>query len=79
MIFKNSNLIRRVLFSRLVEYMFQIFVRWALVGQKIKKSPGQKKLVKSNKSISRNFYFDQIPFLQFQKMAKNQFLNWEKV
>ena len=37
-----------------------------------------KKLMKSNKSISRNF-FEQIPFFAISKMAKNQFLNWEKV
>ena len=36
------------------------------------------KKVQSNKSISRNF-FDQIPFFAISKMAKNQFLNWEKV
>ena len=34
--------------------------------------------VQSNKSISRIF-FDQIPFFAISKMAKNQFLNWEKV
>ena len=38
-----------------------------------------KKLLKSNKSISKNFFFDQIPFYAISKMAKNQFLNWEKV
>ena len=37
-----------------------------------------KKLVKSNKSISRKF-FDQIPFFAISNMAKNQFLNWENV
>ena len=55
---------------------------WTLIyertaDQKILKSPGQKKLVKSNKSISRNF-FDQIPFFAISKMAKNEFLNWKK-
>ena len=34
--------------------------------------------MKSNKSISRNL-FDQIPPLAISKMAKNQFLKWEKV
>ena len=38
-----------------------------------------KKLVKSNKSISEIIYFDQILFFAISKMAKNQFLNWEKV
>ena len=37
-----------------------------------------KKLVKSNKSISRKFFY-QNPFFAISKMAKNQFLNWEKV
>ena len=37
-----------------------------------------KKLMKSNKSSSR-FFFDQIPFFAISKMAKKQFLNWEKV
>ena len=34
--------------------------------------------MKSNKSISRKKFFDQIPFFAISKMAKNQFLNWEK-
>ena len=38
-----------------------------------------KKLVKSNKSISRKNFFDQNSFFAISKMAKNQFLNWEKV
>ena len=38
-----------------------------------------KKLVKSNKSISRKNLFDQIPFFAISKMAKNQFLNQERV
>ena len=38
-----------------------------------------KKLLKSNKSISRKKFFDQIPFFAISKMAKIQFLNWEKV
>ena len=46
------------------------------MGQKIKKVEA-KKLVKSNKSISR-FFFDQIPFFAISKMAKNQFLYWKK-
>ena len=46
--------------------------------ENLKKS-GPKKLVKSNKSISRKTFFDQIPFFAISKMAKNQFLNWEKV
>ena len=37
-----------------------------------------KKFVKSNKSISRNF-LDQIPFFAISTMAKNKFLNCEKV
>ena len=38
------------------------------------KTQGQK-LVKSNKSISRNNFFDQILFFAISEMAKNQFLN----
>ena len=34
-----------------------------------------KKLVESNKSISRKKFFDQNPFFAISKMAKNQFLN----
>ena len=49
------------------------------VGQKIKKKSRAKKLVKSKKSISRKCFCDQIPFFAISKMAKNQFLNWEKV
>ena len=49
--------------------------RWA---RKFKKSR-PKKLVKSNKSISRKKFFDQNPFFAFSKMVKNQFLNWEKI
>ena len=46
--------------------------------ENIKKSrPIINKLVKSNKSISRIIFFDQIPFFAIPKMAKKQFLNWE--
>ena len=34
-----------------------------------------KNLVKSNKSISRNNFFDKIPFFAISKMVKNQILN----
>ena len=43
----------------------------ATVGQKIKKSPGQKNIVKSNKSISR-FFCGQIQFFAISKLVKNQ-------
>ena len=43
------------------------------------KSPGQKKIAKSNNSISQKKFFDKNPFFAISKMAKNQFLNWEKV
>ena len=49
---------------------------WHCGPENLKKSR-PKKLVKSNKSISRNF-FDQIQFFAISKMAKNHFLNWEK-
>ena len=42
------------------------------VGHKIKKIPGQK-------SISLNFFGGQIAFFTISKLAKNQFLIWEKV
>ena len=38
-----------------------------------------KKLVKSNKWISQKFFFYQSPLFAISKMAKNPFLNWEKV
>ena len=37
-----------------------------------------KKFVKSNKSQFQEKIFGQIPFSAIAKMAKNQFLNWEK-
>ena len=43
-----------------------------------KKKSRPKKLVKSNKSISRTF-FNQNPFFAMSKMAKNQFLNLRKM
>ena len=51
----------------------------AQCGPENLKKPMPKKLVKSNKSISRKNFFDQIPFLAISKMTKNLFLNWEKV
>ena len=42
--------------------------------ENLKKS-SSKKLVKSNKSILRKNFFDQIPFFAFENMAKNNFLN----
>ena len=38
-----------------------------------------KKLVKSNKAISRKKILTKIHFFATSKIAKNQFLNWEKV
>ena len=53
------------------------------VVRKFKKVQAKKireiKGVKSNKSISRKKILDQNPFFAISKMAKNQFLNWEKV
>ena len=47
-----------------------------VLGQKIKKSPGQKN---SWNQINQfhEFFFHQIPFFAISKMVKNQFLNWE--
>ena len=42
------------------------------------KSPGQKILSNKINQFHEKF-FDQIPFFAISKMAKNQFLNWEKV
>ena len=49
------------------------------VGQKIKKSSGQKNSWNQINQIHEKIFFDQIPFFAISKMAKNQFLNWEKV
>ena len=48
-------------------------------GPEYLKKSRPKKLVKSKKSISRKIFFDQIPFFAISKMAKKQFLNWEKL
>ena len=50
-----------------------------LAGPENLKNSRPKKLMKSSKSISRKNLFDQIPFFAISKMAKNQFLKWEKV
>ena len=42
------------------------------------KNSWPKKLMKSNNQVHEMF-FGKIPFFAFSKMAKNQFLNWEKV
>ena len=52
---------------------------WCHSGPENFKKFRQKKLVKSNKPISRKKFFDQILFLAISKMAKNQFLNWKKL
>ena len=55
-----------------IDTVFQVHCAAAQWGRKLKKSPGQKKLMNSNKSISRNPH-DQIPFLRFQKWPKINF------
>ena len=47
-------------------FNFKVSVYRNTVGQKIKKSPGQKKLVKSNKSIWRNFFWPNSIFCNFK-------------
>ena len=42
------------------------------VDHKIKKVQAKKKIVKSNKSISRKIYFDQIPFFAIKKWPKSK-------
>ena len=45
--------------------------KYDTVGHELKKIPGQNQFhVK---------IFDRIPFIAVSKMAKNQFLNWEKI
>ena len=57
-------------------YQFRAISR--RVGQKIKQSPGQKNSWNPiNQFHEKNF--DQHPFFAISKMAKNQFLNLEKV
>ena len=46
--------------------------------EKLKKS-SPKKLMDSNKLISRKNVFVPNPFFAIFKLAKNQFLNWEKI
>ena len=53
--------------------------RICTMGQNILKRPAPpKKLVKLNKSISRNFILTKFHFLQFQKWPKFNFLTGEK-
>ena len=49
------------------------------IGQKNLKSPGQKKTRQIKYINFTTNFFDQIQFFAMSKMAKNQFLNWEKV
>ena len=49
---------------------------WKHCGPENSKVQAQKKLVKSNKT---KIFFDQIPLCAISKMAKNQFLQWEKI
>ena len=59
--------------------------QWAKNGKIVHGGPENlrkvqaKKFRKSNKSISRKKFFDQIPIFAISTMPKNQFLNWEKV
>ena len=48
-------------------------------GSEDLKKSRPKTLVKSNKSISRKTFLTKLHFFAISKMAKNQFLNWEKV
>ena len=69
--------------------MFKAFRTWLLniflalplhsAPENLKKVQAKKKLVKSNKSISRIIFFDLIQFFAISKIANNQFLNWENV
>ena len=48
-------------------------------GQKIEKSPDQKNSWNQINQFHEKNFFDQNPFFAILKMAKNQFLNCEKV
>ena len=61
-----------------VEKMFAVQMPTFHRGPENFKKSKPKKLVKSNKSISWKNFPDRIPFFDISKMAKNQFLNWEK-
>ena len=72
----NTSLIRIHTSQLLVQ---TIYFSWNYIthsGSENLKKSRPKKLVKSNKSISRNFYWKN-SFFAISKIAKNQFLNWE--
>ena len=50
-----------------------------IYGPENQKISWPKKIMKSNKSISRKKFFDQNPFFAISKLAKIQFFIWEKV
>ena len=55
-----------------------ILAHCVTVGKKILKSPGLKNETNQMNQVHEKF-FDQNPFFAISKMAKNQFLNSEKV
>ena len=57
----------------LTKFHFLPFLKWPKINFSTRKKFKLPKM-----QFSRNF-FDQIPFFAISKMAKNQFLNWEKV
>ena len=69
----NTYLIRRENMSQ--QFRFVYISTMHCNGPENLKKSSPKKLVKSNKSISRKIVFDQFPFFALSKMAKNQFLN----
>ena len=58
--------------------LFTFMSSYFTASQKIKKSPGKKNLLNQINQF-HEIFIDQNPFLAISKMAKNQFLNWEKV
>ena len=64
------------------KYMFLYFkyhntgTQWA---RKFKKVQAKKNSWNQINQFHEKTFFDQIPFFAISKMAKNQFLNWEKV
>ena len=72
--FRNTEILRYVLI--ILNYISNKYFCFTFhSGPENLKKFRPKKLVKSNKSISRKKSFDKIPFFAISKMAKNQFLN----
>ena len=58
--------------------MIILAVKFTVWAKKFKKVQAKKTREIKQINLTKKF-FDQIPFLAISKMAKNQFLNWEKI